>query len=144
VGNRVLRNLMGKGDKEELKKLDKEIILVANDLTPSDMVNIPTETIKAFCTDVGGKTSHVAIVSRSMGLPAVVGMQNATVDIQDGDLLIVDGNKGLVLVNPRPHIVEQYRQLKEDYIAFQKSLEVFKNLPAVTPDGQAGDFSRQY
>ena len=136
VGNRVLRNLMGKGDKEELKKLDKEIILVANDLIPSDMVNIPTETIKAFCTDVGGKTSHVAIVSRSMGLPAVVGMQNATVDIHDGDILIVDGNKGLVLVNPRPHIIEQYRHLKEEYAAFQKSLEAFKNLPAITPDGR--------
>jgi phosphotransferase system enzyme I (PtsI) len=136
VGNRVLRNLMGKGDKEELKKLDKEIILVANDLIPSDMVNLPTETIKAFCTDVGGKTSHVAIVSRSMGLPAVVGMQKATMDIHDGDLLIVDGNKGLVLVNPRPHIIEQYRHLKEEYVAFQKSLEAFKNLPAVTPDGR--------
>lgn len=136
VGNRVLRNLMGKGDKDELKKLDKEIILVANDLIPSDMVNLPTETIKAFCTDVGGKTSHVAIVSRSMGLPAVVGMQNATVDIHDGDLLIVDGNKGLVLVNPRPHVIEQYRHLKEEYVAFQKSLEAFKNLPAVTPDGR--------
>ncbi len=136
VGNRVLRNLMGKGDKDELKKLDKEIILVANDLIPSDMVNLPTETIKAFCTDVGGKTSHVAIVSRSMGLPAVVGMQHATVDIHDGDMLIVDGNKGLVLVNPRPHIIEQYRHLKEEYVAFQKSLEAFKNLPAVTPDGR--------
>ena len=136
VGNRVLRNLLGKGDKEQLKKLGKEIILVANDLTPSDMVNLPTETIKAFCTDVGGKTSHVAIVSRSLGLPAVVGMRDATAEIQDGDVLIVDGTKGLVLVNPGPLIIEQYRHLKDEYIAFQKSLESFKNLSAVTPDGR--------
>jgi phosphotransferase system enzyme I (PtsI) len=136
VGNRVLRNLMGKGEKEQLKNLGREVILVANDLTPSDTVTLSTETIKAFCTDVGGKTSHVAIVARSLSLPAVVGMQNATVNIQDGDLLIVDGNKGLVLVNPQPHIIEQYRRLKDNYTAFQKSLEAFKTLPAVTPDGQ--------
>ncbi|HTA75611.1 MAG TPA: phosphoenolpyruvate--protein phosphotransferase [bacterium] len=135
VGNRVLRNLMGKGEKEQLKNLGREVILVANDLTPSDTVTLSTETIKAFCTDVGGKTSHVAIVARSLGLPAVVGMQNATVNIHDGDLLIVDGNKGLVLVNPQPHIIEQYRHLKDNYTAFQKSLEAFKTLPAVTPDG---------
>ncbi len=135
VGNRVLRNLMGKGEKEDLKKLGREVILIANDLSPSDTVTLSTDVIKAFCTDVGGKTSHVAIVARSLGLPAVVGLQNATAEIRDGDLLIVDGNKGLVLVNPSAQLVDQYRRLKENYAAFQKSLEAFKTLPAVTPDG---------
>ena len=137
VGNRILRNLMGSGDKEKLKKLNREVILIANDLTPSDTVTLSTETIKAFCTDVGGRTSHVAIVARSLSLPAVVGMKNATANIQDGDLLIVDGNKGLVLVNPPPHLVEQYQRLKENYSAFQKSLEVFRTLPAITPDAHS-------
>lgn len=135
VGNRVLRNLIGGGEKEQLKKLDREVILIANDLAPSDTVTLSTETIKAFCTDVGGRTSHVAIVARSLALPAVVGMQNITSEIQDGDLLIVDGNKGLVVINPQPQTLKQYQRLKEAYEAFQKSLEELQTLPAITPDG---------
>jgi phosphotransferase system enzyme I (PtsI) len=134
VGNRVLRNLMG-AEREHLKSLKRAVILVAKDLAPSDTVTMSTDIIKAFCTDVGGRTSHVAIVARSLAMPAVVGMQNITEQVQDGDLLIVDGNKGLVLVNPPPHVVQQYQRLKENYDAFQKSLEELQTLPAVSPDG---------
>lgn len=133
VGTRLLKNLTGK-DKEQLRKLDREVILIADDLSPSDTVNIPTETIKAFCTDVGGRTSHVAIVARSLGIPAVVGMQNLATEVQDGDMIIVDGNKGLVVVNPLPPTLRQYQRLKESYEVFQKSLEELRGLTAVTPD----------
>jgi phosphotransferase system enzyme I (PtsI) len=134
VGTRVMRNLMG-DEKDQLKKLKHEVILIAKDLTPSDTVTMSTETIKAFCTDAGGRTSHVAIVARSLAMPAVVGMQNITDQVQDGDILIVDGNKGLVLVNPAPNVLEQYKRLKANYDAFQKSLEELQGLPAVSPDG---------
>ena len=135
VGNRVLRNLMG-GEKDQLKRLSREVILIAVDLSPSDTVNLPTDTIKAFSTDTGGRTSHVAIVARSLGIPAAVGMQNITSEVKDGDMLVVDGTKGLVIVDPTPATLQQYQRLQKSYLAFQKSLEELKNLPAVTPDGR--------
>ncbi|HVZ80815.1 MAG TPA: phosphoenolpyruvate--protein phosphotransferase [bacterium] len=134
VGNRLLKNLSGV-EKEQLKKLDREVIVIANDLSPSDTVNMSTDVIKGFCTDVGGRTSHVAIVARSLGLPAIVGMQNLTNEVQDGDLLILDGNKGLLVVNPLPTTLKDYQRLKDSYEAFQKSLEALRSLPATTPDG---------
>jgi phosphotransferase system enzyme I (PtsI) len=135
VGNRVLKNLTG-ADKDQLKKLDREVIVIADDLTPSDTVTMPTDAIKGFCTDAGGRTSHVAIVARSLGLPAVVGMQTLASEVQDGDMIIVDGNKGLVVVNPLTPTLRQYQRLKESYEAFQKSLEELRSLPATTPDGR--------
>ena len=134
VSSRLMRNLDGR-EKDELKKLDREVILITNDLKPSDTVTMSTDIIKAFCTDVGGRTSHVAIVARSLALPAVVGMKTITSEIQEGDMVIVDGNKGLVVVNPLPQTLKQYERLKESYEAFQKSLETLKSLPAKTPDG---------
>ncbi len=134
VGNRLVQNLTG-AEKDQLKKLDREVIVIANDLAPSDTVSMQTGTVKGFCTDVGGRTSHVAIVARSLGLPAVLGMQTLTAEVQDGDMIIVDGNKGLVVVNPLPPTLKQYQRLKDSYEAFQKSLEELRNLPATTPDG---------
>ena len=133
VGERLLKNLTGT-EKELFKKLDREVVVVAPDLAPSDTVTMPTDKVKGFCTDVGGRTSHVAIVARSLGLPAVVGMQTLMKEVEDGDLLIVDGNKGLVVVNPNPQTLKQYQRLKESYEAFQRSLEELRALPAVTPD----------
>lgn len=143
VGDRVLRNLTG-GDKDQFKKLDREVIIIAADLAPSDTANLPPDRVKGFSTDVGGRTSHVAIVARSLGLPAVVGMQTLTNEVQDGDLIIVDGNKGLVVVNPNPQTLKQYHRLKESYEAFQKSLEELRALPASTPDGSAHHPGGQY
>jgi phosphoenolpyruvate-protein phosphotransferase (PTS system enzyme I) len=131
---RLVKNLTGR-EKDELKNLQREVILVAEDLSPSDTVNMPTEFIKGFCTDIGGRTSHVAIVARSLGLPAVVGMKNVTEQVQEGDLLVVDSNKGVVVINPMPQTLKQYQRLKENFEAFQRSLEVLRTLPATTPDG---------
>jgi phosphoenolpyruvate-protein phosphotransferase (PTS system enzyme I) len=133
VGLRVLRNLTG-GEKDQLRKLDREVILIADDLAPSDTVTLSTVTVKAFCTNVGGRTSHVAIVARSLGLPAVVAMQNLTSEVKEGETIIVDGNKGLVVVDPLPPTLKQYQRVKESYEAFQKSLEELRALPAITPD----------
>jgi phosphotransferase system enzyme I (PtsI) len=134
VGNRLVKNLTG-AERDQLKKLDREVIVIANDLAPSDTVSMQTGTVKGFCTDVGGRTSHVAIVARSLGLPAVLGMQTLTSEVQEGDMIIVDGNKGLVVVNPLPATLKQYQRLKDSYEAFQKSLEELRGLPATTPDG---------
>jgi len=134
VADRLLKNLSG-GEKDHLKKLDREVILVADDLAPSDTVTLSTERVKGFCTDVGGRTSHVAIVARSLSIPAAVGMRDITQQVKDGDLVILDGNNGLVVLRPEPSTLEHYRRLKESHEAFLKSLEDLKGLPAVTPDG---------
>ncbi|HEY5039447.1 MAG TPA: phosphoenolpyruvate-utilizing N-terminal domain-containing protein, partial [bacterium] len=134
VGDRLLKNLTGK-EKDLLKHLNREVILITNDLSPSDTVTMPTEFIKGFCTDIGGKTSHVVIVARSLGIPAAVGMQTLASEVAEGDMVVVDGNKGIVVVNPSPQTLKQYEHLKEKYAAFQKSLEELRALPATTPDG---------
>ena len=134
VGRRMLKNLTG-GEKDQLKKIDHEVILIAEDLSPSDTVNLPTDIIKGFATEIGGRTSHVAIVARSLSLPAIVGMPGITSQVEDGDTIILDGNKGLIILQPTPETLKQYHRLQESYRAFQKSLEELRNLPATTPDG---------
>lgn len=135
VGNRVLKNLAGV-EKDPLKELDREVILVSVDLSPSDTVSLSPEHVKGFATDIGGRTSHVAIVARSLGLPAAVGMGTLTSEVLDGDILIVDGNEGRVIVNPDTKTLKEYRKEKENYAAFYRSLEALRNLPARTPDGR--------
>jgi len=135
VGNRVLKNLVGL-EKDPLKELDREVILVSVDLSPSDTVSLSPEHVKGFATDIGGRTSHVAIVARSLGLPAAVGMGTLTTEVLDGDILIVDGNEGRVIVNPDTKTLKEYRKEKENYAAFYRSLEAIRNLPARTPDGR--------
>jgi len=135
VGNRVMKNLTGAA-KDPLKEIDREVVLVAADLSPSDTVSLSPATVKGFATDIGGRTSHVAIVARSLGLPAAVGMGTLTQEVLDGDILIVDGNEGRIIVNPDPKTLKQYRKEKENYEAFYRSLEALRNLPARTPDGR--------
>ncbi len=134
VGRRMLKNLTG-GEKDQLKKIDHEVILIAEDLSPSDTVNLPTDIIKGFATEIGGRTSHVAIVARSLSLPAIVGMPGITGEVEDGETIILDGNKGLIILRPAPGTLQQYHRLQESYRAFQKSLEELRHLPATTPDG---------
>jgi len=134
VGHRMLRSLTGE-EKNQLKKLDHEVILVAEDLSPSDTVNLPQDIIKGFATDIGGRTSHVAIVARSLGMPAIVGTKNLTHHIKNGEMMILDGNKGLLILHPTESTLQQYHRLQESYRAFQKSLEELRHLPATTPDG---------
>ncbi len=134
VADRVLKNLTG-NEKNLLGQLDHEVIVLASDLTPSDTATLPPDRVKGFCTEIGGRTSHVAIVARSIGLPSIVGTPNVTSEAQNGDLVILDGNKGLVVINPNPQTLKQYQRLKENYETFQKSLDKLRALPASTTDG---------
>ncbi len=133
VGERVLKNLTG-DERDVLRQLDRPVILIAEDLSPSDTVSLSTETIKGFATDTGGKTSHVAIVARSLGLPAVVGLTGLINQVQMGDLVVVDGTKGTLVLNPSPKTLKEYQKTQEKYVEFQKSLEALRPLPARTPD----------
>ncbi|MHC4870602.1 MAG: phosphoenolpyruvate--protein phosphotransferase [Planctomycetota bacterium] len=138
IERRLLRALLGERT-HELDSLDKQVVLVAHDLTPSDTASIDTEKIVGFCTDVGGSTGHTAIVARAMELPAVVGLGVVSTDVSMGDTLIIDGNRGVVIVNPDDVTVERYRRMADDFHEFEEALYQEKDLPAVTDDGVIAD-----
>lgn len=114
---------------------DLPFIVVAHDISPADMLNLRAKHFAAFITDAGGPTSHTAIVARSMHVPAVVGMKNVRSLVRDRELLIVDGDAGLVIVNPSPLILAQYRQKQRQQETEREFLLLQKDEPAVTVDG---------
>ncbi len=135
VGKRVLRHLLGKEARARvLDNLEKKVVVVAHDLSPSETAMMHKENICGFVIEVGGKTSHTAIMAKSLEIPAVVGLFQATEKINNDDMLIVDGSLGLVIINPDESTLNSYRQ-EEDKLrdVVQKFLQV-KDLPAVTPD----------
>ena len=134
VGSRILKNLLGLNT-VSLAELDKEVILVAKDLAPSDTAQIDKELVQGFATAVGSKTSHTAIMARSMEIPAVVGANGILADIETGDQIIVDGLDGTVIVNPDEEELEQYEEKAEEYAQRKKRLAELKELPAETTDG---------
>ncbi len=139
VVERVVKELLGhagravpkvaKGVKEEM------LIVVAHDLSPADTISFKEHRFAAFITDVGGATSHTAILARSMAIPAVLGLENARGLIRDGEQLIIDGQRGVVIVNPDARVLEEY-QLRRDQIELEKSkLKRLKSSKSETIDG---------
>jgi phosphotransferase system enzyme I (PtsI) len=114
VTKRVLSHLLGVQIVNP-SMIAEEVIIVAEDLTPSDTAQLNRNFVKGFTTNIGGRTSHSAIMARSMEIPAVVGTKTATAEINNGDLVVVDGLKGEVHINPTPELVEQYRKVAEEY-----------------------------
>lgn len=114
---------------------DEPLVVVAHDISPADMLRLRGARFAAFVTDLGGPTSHTAIVARSMGVPAVVAMGNVRQLLRDGDMLIVDGATGNVLVNPSARILEEYRQLQQVYADERAELALLRDVPSVTVDG---------
>ena len=135
VARKVMRNLFGKA-KKSLTDLEEDSIIVAKNLTPADTVNMKEVMVKGFITEIGGKTSHTALVAQSLEIPAVVGLRNITHKVKQGMPIIVDGNLGLVILDPSEETIENYKREYEIQISKKKELEKFKDLPAVTIDGR--------
>jgi phosphotransferase system enzyme I (PtsI) len=133
---RVLKKLMG-GQTPSPPAISEEekLIVVAHDLSPADMILFKRHHFGGFVTDVGGATSHTAIVARSLGIPAVVGLHHARDTIAEGELLIVDGTQGLLIVNPDPLVLAEYRARQAELKAERKRLKRLKSTPAATVDG---------
>jgi len=129
VGMRLLKNLSGEAE-EELSDLAENTIVVAHDLTPSDTAQLDKSRVAAFLTDIGGRTSHSAIMARTLEIPAVVGIADITGAVRNGDIVIVDGIKGEVIINPDDETLNRYRTIKETYEAEKKQLRslVGKNI----------------
>ena len=134
VGKRILRNLCGIR-REILSQLKEKLIIVAYDISPSDTASMHKEKVIGFITDIGGKTSHTAIMAKALEIPAVVGLEEATAKIKTGDTIIVDGTKGEVLINPDRAALNKYRQQGERLVRREAVLVKLKDLPAVTKDG---------
>lgn len=135
VGRRILRNLLGK-KRKSLSDLEAEVIIVAHDLSPSDTATMHKNKVIGFVTDIGGKTSHTAIMAKSLEIPAVVGLELGTEKIKNGDTLIVDGSSGVVIVAPDPETLKQYEIQEEKFRDLNQLLISIKDLPAQTTDGR--------
>lgn len=135
VVERVLKVLMDKPRKLRKHGSDEDLIIVAHDLSPADTIQFKNLNVGGFVTDVGGATSHTAIVARSLAIPAVVGMHHVRALIQDDDLLIVDGTRGVLIVDPDPRVLEEFRLKKAALEAERKKRKRLKSAPSVTKDG---------
>ena len=135
VGKRVLKNLIGAG-KRSLEDLRKETVVVAYDLSPSDTAMMHRGNAIAFATDIGGRTSHTAIMAKSLEIPAVVGLEKVTANVKDGSTIVVDGNRGIVAINPSKDTVKKYQAEMEQFAKLEKHLVKLKKLPARTLDGK--------
>ncbi len=134
VGRRILANLIGEG-RRALSNIEEEAIVIAHDLSPSDTASMDREKVIGFATDIGSRTSHTAIMARALEIPAVVGLKDVTSQVRIGDRLIVDGNHGILIVNPGLKTLRRYRVEKARFKAMAKRLESLKHLPAQTLDG---------
>lgn len=136
VGRRILKNLMDENKLHELDHLSEEIVIVSHDLSPSDTASMYNKNILAFVTDIGGRTSHTAIMAKSLGVPAVVSLKDATLRINNQDHVIVDGRKGLVVINPTEETKMLYRNEQSRILAFRDQYQEIKDLPCETLDGR--------
>ncbi len=140
VGKRILKNLLGTQE-TSLSELKQKVIVVAYDLSPSDTATMHKRHVTGFITDIGGRTSHTAIMAKSLEIPAVVGLQKATAKIKAGDELIVDGNEGVVIINPDKATLKKYHARQVQYVKFEKTLLRLKDEPAQTLDGHKVELS---
>ncbi|MEN3037794.1 MAG: phosphoenolpyruvate--protein phosphotransferase [Candidatus Kryptonium sp.] len=131
--NRVIRNIQ---QEKWLSRFDTSRIVVAENLTPADTLLFSRNQVLGYATDLGGITSHTAILARALRIPAVVGLKEATRFIKTGDTVILDGYKGILIINPEQHLIDEYREKAKRISELEKQLEHFKSLPAETIDGK--------
>jgi phosphotransferase system enzyme I (PtsI) len=135
IKTRLLRHAAGEARKE-LEGLDEPVIIVAHDLTPSQTAMLDRRShVLGFATDLGGSTSHTAIVARGLGIPAVVGLDNITTAVTPGDMLVLDGTHGVVIIDPDESQLTEYREQAARRFAMIKTLDELRDLPAETRDG---------
>ncbi|SCS95491.1 phosphoenolpyruvate--protein phosphotransferase [Staphylococcus aureus] len=134
VSKRVLSHILGV-ELPNPSMIDESVVIVGNDLTPSDTVQLNKEFVQGFATNIGGRTSHSAIMSRSLEIPAIVGTKSITQEVKQGDMIIVDGLNGDVIVNPTEDELIAYQDKRERYFADKKELQKLRDADTVTVDG---------
>ena len=137
VTTRVLNNLMGLEQEADLRNLKEPCIIISRDLTPSNTAQLDKRMVMGFATDVGSKTSHTAIMARSLRIPAVVGLGDASARLQSGQYALLDGFNGIIIVNPTDQTLWEYGQLIRKQVTLQEKLRDILLKPAVTLDGHS-------
>ncbi len=134
IRRKIIRYLLGK-EKMLLSNLPPDTVVVAHNLTPGDTVGLKEEKVIGFATDAGGRTSHTALLAQSFEIPCVVGLKNITQQVKTGEAIIVDGDKGIIIVNPDKQTIENYQELQKKILEEKQELQKLVSLPAVTLDG---------
>jgi phosphoenolpyruvate-protein phosphotransferase len=134
VSRRLLANLLGK-PLPNPALIDEEVIIIADDLTPSDTAQLNKNLVRGFATNIGGRTSHSAIMARSLEIPAVVACKTITEDVKAGDMIALDGIEGTVVINPDEETVKSYTAKRDEFIAYKEELKKLVNEKTVTTDG---------
>lgn len=135
IVNRVLMNLMGRKH-ESIADIKEPCVVVAHDISPTDTAQMKKDLVLGFLTDVGGRTSHSAIMARALEIPSVVGLENITRRVEAGDTIIVDGTTGTVIINPSQSVIDVYQKRKERYESYGRSLFLYRDMPSETTDGR--------
>ena len=135
VAVRVLNNLLGLEEEIDLRQLKEPCIIISHDLTPSNTAQLDKRHVLGFATDVGSKTSHTAIMARSLRIPAVVGLKNASEELETGQYALLDGINGVIIINPTDQTLFEYGQIMLRQDTLQESLRDILREPAVTMDG---------
>ncbi len=135
IGNRILKNLNQSIEKEDIK-FETGSIVIADDIAPSDIVSMDMKQIAGFATCSGSKTSHASIIAKSKNIPAVAGCGNNLLQINHGDTIILDGIKGIIIINPNENIINEYSKLKDDYANKKVILQSLKDVAPITTDGR--------
>lgn len=134
IERRVLRHILGRA-REDIGRLTEPVVIVAHDISPSQAISLDRSHILGFAINVGGQTSHTAIIARMLGIPAVVALNDVTSDIAGGETIVIDGTHGVVVGNPDAETIERYRARQRDYRAYEAKLVELRDLPAITTDG---------
>lgn len=134
VTERIFRNLSGK-DQRGLDTINQRVIIVAHDLSPADTTELNVDRVKGFITNVGGRTSHTAIMAQALDIPAVVGLEAITAQVSEGDILIVDGSTGNVIINPDDNTILFYEKKKFQHEEYKSNIARVSHLPAESIDG---------
>ncbi len=135
VARRVIRQLLGKAG-QRLSGHDRNHIIVADELTPSDTATLNKDNVAGFITEKGSKTSHTAIMARALGIPAIVGLEGICDKLENGNVILIDGYSGRVYLNPSPETLAGYQQLAEEKEHIEESLETLRESDSVTLDGR--------
>jgi phosphotransferase system enzyme I (PtsI) len=136
IAHRVLENLAGR-TMESVVSIKEPVVVIAHDLSPADTAQILKSPVLGFATDVGSKTSHTAITARSLGTPAVVGLERVTGEFAENETVVVDGEEGVVILRPTPEVLKEYTDKQKAYALRIRDLAKFAKLPAVTKDGKS-------
>ncbi len=135
ISYRLMCNLQGV-EMNDFEDIKEEVLIVAKDLAPSDTINLNLDYVLGFITQEGGITSHVSIMAKSLGIPALVGVTNLLQQVKHNDIIIMDAGKGTILIHPNEATIEKYKELQKEQIRRQEELTKINSLPGITKDGK--------